>query len=74
MMQLTNEMVEAVDIIQNTNQSLYITGKAGTGKTTFLRYIVNNIKKKFIVTASTGIAAVNAGGVTLHSLLNGEYS
>lgn len=70
MMQLTNEMVEAVDIIQNTNQSLYITGKAGTGKTTFLRYIVNNIKKKFIVTASTGIAAVNAGGVTLHSLLN----
>lgn len=70
MMQLTNEMVEAVNIIQNTNQSLYITGKAGTGKTTFLRYIANNIKKKFIVTASTGIAAVNAGGVTLHSLLN----
>lgn len=70
MMQLTNEMVEAVNIIQNSNQSLYITGKAGTGKTTFLRYIVNNIKKKFIVTASTGIAAVNAEGVTLHSLLN----
>lgn len=70
MMQLTNEMIEAVDIIQNSNQSLYITGKAGTGKTTFLRYIVNNIKKRFIVTASTGIAAVNAGGVTLHSLLN----
>jgi energy-coupling factor transporter ATP-binding protein EcfA2 len=70
MMQLTNEMIEAVNIIQNSNQSLYITGKAGTGKTTFLRYIVNNIKKRFIVTASTGIAAVNAGGVTLHSLLN----
>lgn len=70
MMQLTNEMVDAVNIIQNTNQSLYITGKAGTGKTTFLRYIVNNIQKKFIITASTGIAAINAGGVTLHSLLN----
>lgn len=70
MITLTDEMKEAVDIIQNSNQSLYITGKAGTGKTTFLRYIVNNIKKKFIITASTGIAAVNAGGVTLHSLLN----
>lgn len=70
MITLTNEMQEAMDIIQNSNQSLYITGKAGTGKTTFLKYIVNNIKKRFIITASTGIAAVNAGGVTLHSLLN----
>ena len=70
MITLTDEMKEALDIIQNSNQSLYITGKAGTGKTTFLRYIVNNIQKRFIITASTGIAAVNAGGVTLHSLLN----
>lgn len=70
MIQLTQEMTTAVDIIKNSNQSLYITGKAGTGKTTFLRYIVNNIQKKFIVTASTGIAAVNAEGVTLHSLLS----
>ena len=70
MITLTDEMKEAVNIIQNSNQSLYITGKAGTGKTTFLRHIVSNINKRFIITASTGIAAVNAGGVTLHSLLN----
>ena len=70
MITLTNEMLEAINIIENTNQSLYITGKAGTGKTTFLRYIVTNIKKRFVIAASTGIAAVNAGGVTLHSLFN----
>lgn len=70
MITLTNEMLEAVSIIENTNQSLYITGKAGTGKTTFLRYIAANIKKRFVIAASTGIAAVNAGGVTLHSLFN----
>lgn len=73
MIQLTQEMTDAVGIIANTNQSLYITGKAGTGKTTFLRYIVENIQKKFIVTASTGIAAVNAKGVTLHSLLGTPF-
>lgn len=70
MITLTNEMLEAINIIETTNQSLYITGKAGTGKTTFLRYIVSNIKKHFVIAASTGIAAVNAGGVTLHSLFN----
>jgi len=70
MITLTNEMQEAIRIIENSNQSLYITGKAGTGKTTFLRYIVTNIKKRFMIAASTGIAAVNAGGVTLHSLFN----
>lgn len=67
---VTDEMKEAIDIIQNTNESLYITGKAGTGKTTFLKYIVENISKNFIITAPTGVAAVNAGGITLHSFLN----
>jgi hypothetical protein len=67
---LTNEMEKAIELIENTNETLYITGKAGTGKTTFLKYIVQNIRKKFVVTASTGIAAINAGGVTLHSLLS----
>lgn len=65
---LTPEMEQAVDIIANSNYNLYITGKAGTGKTTFLKYIIKNIKKKFVVAAPTGIAAINAGGVTLHSL------
>lgn len=66
---ITEEMKEAIDLIESTRVPLYITGKAGTGKTTLLRYIVSTIKKTFVVAASTGIAAVNAGGTTLHSLL-----
>lgn len=65
---ITDEMKHALDLIEQTDQHVFITGKAGTGKTTFLRYIVNNTEKHFIVAASTGIAAINAGGVTLHSL------
>lgn len=53
--------------INHTNQHVFLTGKAGTGKTTFLRNIVQQTHKKIIVTAPTGIAALNAGGVTLHS-------
>lgn len=67
-MELTQEMQKAYDLIENTTECLYITGKAGTGKTTFLRYLVENTHKNMMVTASTGIAAINAGGVTLHSL------
>lgn len=67
-MELTEEMSRAFQIIEETTDSLFITGKAGTGKTTFLKYIVENTHKNLIVTASTGIAAINAGGVTLHSL------
>ena len=67
---ITNEMATALEIVQNTNESIYITGKAGTGKTTFLKYLVENINKRFIITAPTGVAAVNAGGITLHSFLN----
>lgn len=59
----------AADIIQNTSQSVFLTGKAGTGKTTFLHHIKNNVDKNIIVAAPTGVAAINAGGVTLHSLL-----
>ncbi len=59
----------AADIIRNTSQSVFLTGKAGTGKTTFLHYIRDNIDKNIIVAAPTGVAAINAGGVTLHSLL-----
>lgn len=69
-MDITDEMKKAIELIETTNDCIYITGKAGTGKTTFLKHIVNSCKKKFIVTASTGIAAINAGGVTLHSLFN----
>lgn len=65
---LTDEMKKAIELIETTNQPIYITGKAGTGKTTLLRHIVKSIKKKFVIAAPTGVAAVNAGGVTLHSL------
>lgn len=54
-------------LISYTRQSVFMTGKAGTGKSTFLRHIVENTKKRTVVLAPTGIAAVNAGGVTLHS-------
>lgn len=57
----------AWNLIKNTNQSVFLTGKAGTGKSTFLKYICRNTKKKYVVLAPTGIAAVNVGGVTLHS-------
>lgn len=67
---ITDEMKKAIELIETTNRCIYITGKAGTGKTTFLKNLVTNCKKKIIITASTGIAAINAGGVTLHSLLN----
>ena len=60
------ELQNALQIIQFTRRSLFLTGKAGTGKSTFLRYIAANTKKKHIVLAPTGIAAINAGGSTLH--------
>ena len=59
----------AAEYINTTNRHIFLTGKAGTGKTTFLRYIVKHTFKNTLVAAPTGIAAINAGGVTLHSLL-----
>lgn len=56
-------------IVEKTDMSLFLTGKAGTGKTTFLRDVVRHTKKKCIVLAPTGIAAVNAGAMTIHSFL-----
>ncbi|MCI5663645.1 MAG: AAA family ATPase [Mediterranea sp.] len=61
------EFQDALKLVQYTRQSLFLTGKAGTGKSTFLRYICKNTKKKHIVLAPTGIAAINAGGCTMHS-------
>lgn len=61
------ELQQALQVLQFTRHSLFLTGKAGTGKSTFLRYIAAHTKKKHVVLAPTGIAAINAGGVTLHS-------
>ena len=57
----------AYTLLQYTHQSIFLTGKAGTGKSTFLRYICENTRKKYVVLAPTGIAAINAGGSTIHS-------
>ena len=57
----------AADFIQYTNRSVFLTGKAGTGKTTFLKYIKQQSHKQTAVVAPTGVAAINAGGVTIHS-------
>ena len=54
-------------LLRETRKSVFLTGKAGSGKSTFLKYIRDNINKKCIVLAPTGISAVNVGGQTLHS-------
>ena len=65
---LSNQLFQlAVRFVNQTDKHLFVTGKAGTGKTTFLRYIKENTFKKMIVVAPTGVAAINAGGVTIHS-------
>ena len=61
------EFQDAWGVLQRTHRSVFLTGKAGTGKSTFLKYICANIKKKTVVLAPTGIAAVNVGGQTMHS-------
>lgn len=61
------EFQNAWKLISYTKQSVFLTGKAGSGKSTFLKYIRDNTRKKYVVLAPTGIAAVNVGGVTLHS-------
>ena len=61
------EFQNALQIVEYTRHSLFLTGKAGTGKSTFLKYICSTTKKKHVVLAPTGIAAINVGGATLHS-------
>ena len=61
------ELRSAWEFVENTGTSIFLTGKAGTGKTTFLRTVVARSTKQMIVVAPTGVAAINAGGVTIHS-------
>src|SRR6187551_3225737 len=58
----------AFRFVTETSENIFLTGKAGTGKTTFLKYLKINCSKNIVVAAPTGVAAINAGGVTLHSL------
>ena len=61
------QQLQAYELINTTNSSFFLTGKAGTGKTTFLQTVQKEIDKNFIVLAPTGIAAMLAGGETIHS-------
>lgn len=67
----------AAAFVNQTGKNVFLTGKAGTGKTTFLKYIKDNCYKNMVVLAPTGVAAINAGGVTIHSFFQlpfGLYS
>ncbi len=64
----TNISSIASKFVNNTNKNVFLTGKAGTGKTTFLKYIIKHTYKNAVIVAPTGIAAINAGGATIHSL------
>ena len=66
-MEKNKELRTAWDFVENTGRSIFLTGKAGTGKTTFLKTVVEHSRKRPIVVAPTGVAAINAGGVTIHS-------
>lgn len=66
-MEQNGELRTAWEFVENTGRSIFLTGKAGTGKTTFLRTVVERSRKRSIVVAPTGVAAINAGGVTIHS-------
>lgn len=70
-MESSNTIFEkAVAFVNQTNQNIFLTGKAGTGKTTFLKHITSHTHKKMAVVAPTGVAAINAGGVTMHSFFS----
>lgn len=66
-MEENTELKLAWEFVEHTEQSIFLTGKAGTGKTTFLKMVKKHSGKRLIVVAPTGVAAINAGGVTIHS-------
>jgi len=65
---LSEEQQKLFDYIESTDANIFITGRAGTGKSTLLSYLIANTEKSFAVCAPTGVAALNVGGVTIHSL------
>lgn len=71
-MEQNKEMMQAYRLLKNTNTSFFLTGRAGTGKTTFIKRVQKEINKNFVVLAPTGVAAINAGGMTIHSFFGFE--
>ena len=66
-MEHNSELELAWEFVEHTGMSIFLTGKAGTGKTTFLHTLRSKSAKSIVVVAPTGVAAINAGGVTIHS-------
>ena len=73
-MKQNQELRTAWDFVEHTGRSIFLTGKAGTGKTTFLKTVVERSSKRCIVVAPTGVAAINAGGMTIHSFFQLPFS
>ena len=74
MMEQNMELRHAWDFVEHTGRSIFLTGKAGTGKTTFLKTVVAESSKRNVVVAPTGVAAINAGGMTIHSFFQLPFS
>ena len=73
-MEQNQEIRTAWDFVEHTGRSIFLTGRAGTGKTTFLKTVVERSSKRCIVVAPTGVAAINAGGMTIHSFFQLPFS
>ncbi|MDQ1581378.1 MAG: ATP-dependent helicase, partial [Microbacteriaceae bacterium] len=65
---LSAEQAEVYDLVENTRQHVFVTGRAGTGKSTLLNHLSWNTEKQLVISAPTGVAALNVGGQTIHSL------
>lgn len=74
MMEINPTFKQVLDFVNETNHCLFLTGKAGTGKTTLLRYLRENTHKQLAVVAPTGVAAINAGGTTIHSFFQFPFT
>ena len=69
-LEINSEFKEALEIINNTSQHLFVTGKAGTGKSTLLDYCYQHCPKDLVILAPTGVAALNVKGQTIHRFFN----
>jgi len=68
--EINPQFKSALDLLEKTNKHVFITGRAGTGKSTLLNYFRNHTKKEAVVLAPTGVAAVNIRGMTIHSFFH----
>lgn len=72
--EINSQFEHVLNFVNQTNQPIFLTGKAGTGKTTLLKYIRENTMKQMAVVAPTGVAAINAGGTTIHSFFQFPFA